>query len=135
MNETLLRIIWAATIMVAGLGVYWAVSRWSLSRSRMHVQQDAFLPKGKPAIVYFTTPTCVPCKTVQRPALQHLQEQVGEGLQVVEIDATQQPEIARRWGVVSVPTTFIIDSQGDPRHVNHGVAPYEKLLKQLKDLL
>jgi len=37
-----------------------------------------------------------------------------------------QPEIASQWGVLSVPTTFVIDAQGNPRYVNHGVAPLDK---------
>jgi thiol-disulfide isomerase/thioredoxin len=135
MGNTILRLIWATAIMSAGIGLYWVANRWTLARSRVRVRQDPFLPKGKPVILYFTTPTCVPCKTIQRPALQRLKDQAGEKLQVVEIDASQQPEMANRWGVLSVPTTFIIDAKGDPRHVNHGVAPYEKLQKQLKDLL
>jgi thiol-disulfide isomerase/thioredoxin len=135
MDETLLRLIWAVTILGAGLGFYWAANRRLLKRLRVRVHQDTFLPKGKPVILYFTTPTCVPCKTVQRPALQRLQEQAGEKLQVVEIDASLQPEVANRWGVLSVPTTFIIDGKGNPKHVNHGVAPLEKLQKQLKGLL
>jgi hypothetical protein len=35
---------------------------------------------------------------------------------------------------LSVPTTYIIDSQGQPRFVNHGVALYEKLSRQLANL-
>jgi thiol-disulfide isomerase/thioredoxin len=135
MENTILRLIWATAIMSVGVGLYWAANHWTLARSRVRVRQDPFLPKGKPVILYFTTPTCMPCKTIQRPALQRLKDQAGEKLQVVEIDASQQPEVANRWGVLSVPTTFIIDAKGDPRHVNHGVAPYEKLQKQLKDLL
>jgi thioredoxin-like negative regulator of GroEL len=135
MNETLLRLIWAAAILGVGIGLYWAANRWTLARSRLRVRQDSFLPKGKPVILYFSTPTCMPCKTIQRPALQRLKDQAGEKLQVVEIDASQQPEVANRWGVLSVPTTFIIDGKGNPKHVNHGVAPLEKLQKQLKGLL
>jgi len=52
-------------------------------------------------------------------------------LHVVEIDATEQPELASRWGVMSVPTTFVIDPSGALRHVNHGVARAEQLLMQI----
>ena len=135
MGETLIRLLWGFAILSAMLGLYWAANRWILSRSRLSIRQAQLLPQGKPVILYFTTPTCMPCQTVQRPALQRLKEQMGEKLQVIEIDASKQPEVASQWGVMSVPTTFIIDSKGDPRHVNHGVAPLEKLQKQLKDLL
>jgi thiol-disulfide isomerase/thioredoxin len=135
MEDILMRLIWAAAFLGAGIGLYWAANRWTLRLSKIRIRQDPFLPTGKPVILYFTTPTCAPCKTIQRPALQRLKDETGEKLQVVEIDASQQPEMANRWGVLSVPTTFIIDAKGNPKHVNHGVAPYEKLQKQLKDLL
>jgi protein-disulfide isomerase-like protein with CxxC motif len=40
--------------------------------------------------------------------------------------------LANEWGVMSVPTTFILDKDGRPRQINHGVARAEKLLAQLK---
>ena len=135
MSEVSMRLIWATAILAVGIGLYWSASHWILRRARLNLQKDHFLPKGKPVILYFTTPTCVPCKVLQRPALQHLQDQVGEKLWVVEVDATLQPEVASQWGVFSVPTTFIIDGKGNPKHVNYGVALYEKLKKQLEDIL
>ena len=89
------------------------------------LRPDAFV------LVYFTTPSCVPCKTVQRPAIQQLSQQMGNTLQVLEIDATQKPELANRWGVMSVPTTFVIDPKGKVRHINHGVVRVEKLRTQI----
>jgi thiol-disulfide isomerase/thioredoxin len=134
MDELLLRLLWAAAILGGGLGLFWAANRWTLGRAKLQLQKEEIFPRGKPSVLYFTTPTCQPCKTVQRPALRRLQEQAGEKLQVIEVDASKQPELASQWGVMSVPTTFIIDEKGEPCHVNHGVATFEKLQKQLKDL-
>jgi thioredoxin-like negative regulator of GroEL len=89
---------------------------------------------GVAAILYFTTPTCQPCKTVQRPALRKLGELLGDRLQIVQVDATDRPDLADYWGVLSVPTTFIIDSKGQPRRMNHGVASAQKLLRQLESI-
>jgi thiol-disulfide isomerase/thioredoxin len=85
-------------------------------------------------IVYFTTPDCAPCKTIQRPALNQLSIEMGDKLQVIEIDAIQQPELAKKWGVLSVPTTFLLDARGEARYVNNGVARVEKLMEQLQSL-
>jgi thioredoxin-like negative regulator of GroEL len=92
---------------------------------------DGFSP-GTPAILYFTTPTCMPCKTLQRPAIQEVQQTLGDRIQIIEVDASQRIDLANEWGVMSVPTTFILDKDGRPRQINHGVARAEKLLAQLK---
>jgi thioredoxin-like negative regulator of GroEL len=124
-----------AAIVISGLGVaiYLLANRLILSKAGSKVKRFAAYQSGHPTIVYFTTPTCAPCKTVQRPAIESLKRNLGEWLQVIEVDASVEPELAQNWGVLSVPTTFIIDSEGTPRHVNHGVATAEKLTHQLED--
>ena len=55
-------------------------------------------------------------------------------VQIIEIDASERLDLADEWGVMSVPTTFIINKNGQPQQINHGVARAEKLLSQLKEL-
>jgi thiol-disulfide isomerase/thioredoxin len=86
---------------------------------------------GTPAILYFTSPGCAPCESLQAPALDRLRQEYREQMQVIEVDATRQPRLADAWGVLSVPTTFLIDAEGRPRMVNHGVARFERLHAQL----
>jgi hypothetical protein len=71
---------------------------------------------------------------VQRPALRDLSQAFGERLQIFEIDATLQPRLADAWGVLSVPTTFLIDAHGRPRRVNHGPTRAGPLADQLASL-
>jgi thiol-disulfide isomerase/thioredoxin len=127
----LIRAAAAAAIILIGLGGYALVSRLILRRVRGKAGSVAGFQPGIPAILYFTTPDCIPCKTVQRPALRVLSERLGDRLKVIEVDATQNPRMAQEWGVLSVPTTFIIDPQGRPRHINHGAVSAEKLFEQL----
>ena len=138
-DAVLTRALGALLIIAFGLALYWLYNRSLQLRARREMtrQDEPAFPgarQGVPLILYFTTPECAPCKTVQRPALRRLQDQFGERLQVIEIDAAEQPEVASRWGVLSVPTTFILDPDGQLRHVNHGVARAEKLIGQLENM-
>ncbi len=134
--RTILSVGIAASILV----LYWLVNRYVLARASRRRTTGGSMPgldgaaSGIPLLLYFTTPDCAPCKTVQRPAIERVWQLLGDCLQVIEVDASDQPDIASHWGVLSVPTTFIIDSNGKPRHVNHGVATTDKLLKQLETL-
>ncbi len=134
--DPLARALWALLITAAGLLLYRAANRLILRRAQSN-QESGLAPlpgrkPGVPAVLYFTTPNCAPCKTVQRPALQRLQAHLGDRLQIIEVDASAQPELASRWGVLSVPTTFVIDARGQLRHVNHGAVRAEKLIQQLE---
>ena len=132
--DILFRIAVSIGIIAAGVGFYWLNNRRILGHAPTNSLGSSITNSGKPVILYFTTPGCVPCKTIQKPALGQVQAALGEKLQVVEVDTTERPDLAQRWGVLSVPTTFVIDSRGQARHVNHGVARAEKLLKQLNGL-
>ena len=131
--EILLRFVWTLAIIGGGILLYELVNRYLLTRARVQVK-NLIPTHRRPTLLYFTTPACAPCKTVQRPAIEKLKASLGDGLEVVEIDAAAEPEIASQWGVLSVPTTFIIDTKGQPRHINHGVATADKLLKQIQEL-
>ena len=133
-SEILLRFGLAIGIIGLGTFAYWLINQRLLSRARNnHFTLFNKLPK-KPVLVYFTTPDCAPCKTVQRPAIDRVSNLLGEKLEVVEINAYEQPDLARTWGVLSVPTTFLIDERGEARYVNNGVARAEKLLEQIQTL-
>jgi thiol-disulfide isomerase/thioredoxin len=132
--EIVLRFFIAIGIIGLGLAAYWFVNQRLLVRAKNNVFELFKILPNKPVIVYFTTPDCVPCKTIQKPALNKIRNLLGERLQVIEIDASEQPELATRWGVMSVPTTFLLDAHGEARYVNNGVARVEKLMEQIKTL-
>jgi len=133
-TDVWIRLTWALVCIGFGLAIYAFSNRFMLARARGKKATALLFKSGKPALLYFTTPTCAPCKTIQRPAIQSLQERLGDRLQIVEIDASASPDVADEWGVLSVPTTFIIDAKGQPRHVNQGVATVEKLWRQIQSL-
>jgi thioredoxin 1 len=129
------RVIVVAVLFVVGVAVYRLFAQSKLRQASAAAQRDtvlqAFRP-GVPAIVYFASETCGPCKTMQAPALNELQRELGDRVQVFRVDAEQDCVSAERWGVFSVPTTFILDGHGEPKQVNHGVADAAKLRRQLE---
>lgn len=131
--DILARTIIALSVILIGWGVYQLYKRTLQLRSPSLLANLGPIRPLSFTLVYFTTPTCVPCKTVQRPAIQSLSQMLGNALQVIEIDATEKPDLASHWGVMSVPTTFLFDPKGQLRHVNHGVTRAEKLLMQIHE--
>jgi thiol-disulfide isomerase/thioredoxin len=131
--DILTRTLITLFLILAGIGLYWLANRVILARVRGRRLGLESLRPGIPAILYFTSPTCIPCKTVQRPELARLQEQMGDQVQIIQVDCTERPDLAEYWGVLSVPTTFIIDAKGRPRGVNHGVTRARQLYKQILD--
>jgi thiol-disulfide isomerase/thioredoxin len=124
----------AIAILVVSILGYWLINQRLLIRAKNNVFTLFSKLPNKPVIVYFTTPDCAPCKTVQRPALNRVLQLLGDTLEVVEIDATQHPDLAKQWGVLSVPTTFLLDARGEARYVNNGVTRVEKLMEQIQTL-
>jgi thiol-disulfide isomerase/thioredoxin len=136
-DELILRLLLVLGLTIGGVVLYLVSNRLLLLRARVlnaHIREgeSGFVYSGKPVLLYFTTPTCAPCKTVQQPAIERLQARLGETLQVVEVDVAAEPEMAGRWGVMSVPTTFVLDAEGLPRFINHGVTLEEKLARQVE---
>jgi thiol-disulfide isomerase/thioredoxin len=128
------RLLVAILIIAAGVVLHRFANRALLAR---RAGDGLGLPgyrPGSPAILYFTMPGCEPCENIQAPELARLQDLRPGWLQVVEVDAVRNPALADRWGVLGVPTTFVIDSQGRPRRVNHGVVRRSGLLAQLAEI-
>lgn len=125
------RLILALALLAVG---YLLVRRFQSNQLKRASAADpllADLTPDRPTIVYFTTPGCMTCKTAQQPALQRLQQALAGRLHVVQVDASQHPDAATRWGVQTAPTTFVLDSSGKPIAVNNGFADEALLRKQL----
>jgi thiol-disulfide isomerase/thioredoxin len=128
------RILIVAVLAVVAFAAYWLYTRRQLqqvSRAEVNDPIRQMLRPGIASVVYFTTPGCIPCQTQQQPALQRLQTELGENIQVVQIDASEQPDLATRWGVMTAPTTFVIDETGEAQAVNHGAVNEHVLKRQL----
>lgn len=87
-------------------------------------------PDGRSTVVAFSTRACAACHSAQRPALRAL-EALGQGrVQVVEVDAGERPDLARSFGVLTVPCTVVLGPDGRVLAANQGFAPAERLARQ-----
>jgi thioredoxin-like negative regulator of GroEL len=85
---------------------------------------------GRPTVVAFSSPSCAACHTAQRPALRALAS--THDVRTIEIDVASQPDVARAFGILSVPATVLLSDAGVLR-INHGFRSAQALAQQLAE--
>lgn len=90
-------------------------------------------PDGRRTVIAFSTPSCAACHKAQAPAIDRLRQQLGtEAFRVIKVDAAQQPDAAKAFGILTVPSTIVIKANGNEIvALNHGFAPSSQLAAQL----
>jgi thiol-disulfide isomerase/thioredoxin len=94
---------------------------------------DLGLSRSGPTIVHFSAPWCGPCDRVRR-VVHQLCEDMGD-VAHLEIDLDADPATARRFSVLSLPTTLIFDVDGRQRYRASGVPKAADLRSVLQPLL
>jgi thioredoxin-like negative regulator of GroEL len=123
--------------LAVAIGV-WAASRlYRLWLARVRPSADLFQPlgiptDGHPVVLGFTGEYCLPCKTQQHPALERLRARLGQSIHISEVDALEHADLAGRYGVLTVPTTVVLDGNRNVIAINYGVTQTEKLRRQLE---
>jgi thioredoxin len=90
------------------------------------------LESDVPVLVDFTAAWCGPCR-LMTPVLEDLAAE-REDVRVVQVDVDDQPEVAARYGVLSMPTLMLFRS-GAPALTLVGARPRRRLERELSGLL
>ncbi|MFD6675774.1 thioredoxin family protein [Rhodococcus zopfii] len=93
----------------------------------------------EPTVLHFSAPWCGPCAAVRRVVTQVIDNFAAarDDLPIprdVEVDLDENPELARKLGVLSLPTTFLFDANGTERFRVSGVPNAADLTSALEPL-
>jgi thioredoxin 1 len=91
--------------------------------------EQEVLQSDKPVIVDFWAEWCGPCHAVA-PVLDKIVEERGEELKLVKVNIDEEPAVASRYGIASIPT-MILFKGGEPAAAAIGAQPKGSLEKSL----
>lgn len=91
--------------------------------------QEKVLNSSKPVLVDFFATWCGPCK-MMAPVLDELAGEVAGKAEVYKVDVDAEPQLAQRYGIMSVPT-MIIFKNGAIDNQFIGVQPKQALANAL----
>ncbi len=86
------------------------------------------LESAQPVIVDFWAEWCGPCHAVA-PVLDQIVKERAE-LKLVKVNIDKEPDLARRYGVMSIPTIILFEG-GEPTAAAVGAQPKQLLERNL----
>ena len=88
------------------------------------------LQSNTPVFIDFWATWCGPCR-MMAPVVEELAQRMGEAVKVCKIDIDQNPELAEKYGVMSIPTFIVIKNGSETARIV-GVTPKTELEKMVK---
>jgi thioredoxin 1 len=83
------------------------------------------LKANGPVVVDFWAEWCGPCRMIA-PALDEIATAMGDKVKIVKINVDENPAVASKYGVMSIPTLMIFKN-GEMASRQVGAAPKAKL--------
>src|SRR5919197_4153709 len=91
--------------------------------------QNEVLESAEPVLVDFWAEWCGPCHAVA-PILDQIAAERPDEFRLVKVNIDEEPELARRYGVMSIPTMILFE-RGQPKAAAIGAQPKRMLEKSL----
>ena len=81
------------------------MSAMNINKNNFH---EEVLKSEKPVLVDFWAPWCGPCRMIA-PIVEEIAEE-NEDIRVCKINVDEQPELASKFGVMSIPTLVVMEN-------------------------
>ena len=91
--------------------------------------EERVLGSERPVLVDFWAEWCVPCHMVS-PVVEEIGRDKGDDLQVAKLNIDENPDITRRFGVMSIPTLMLFKGGKEIARVV-GARGKDALLKEI----
>jgi thioredoxin 1 len=105
--------------------------------SATHVTTDQFdtevLQSSVPVLVDFWAVWCGPCRAIA-PHVDAIAQEYAGRAKVVKVNVDEEPEIALRYGIQSIPTLLFF-KDGKVQDMIVGVVPKQTIVQKLEALL
>lgn len=134
MTERLLLIAAIAALVALAWGCIRLWRAWKIRTLAHETPFAGIIPIGKPAVVGFSTPGCIECRTRQAPALAQLAAALGDAVTVRTLAAPDYPQLVDRLGILTAPATVVLDAAGVVRFVNLGFTDAATLAVQVSNV-
>jgi thioredoxin 1 len=95
--------------------------------------EQEILGSDKPVLVDFWADWCVPCHMVS-PVVEEIGRDRPEDLKVAKLNVDDNPESARRYGVMSIPTLILFKGGQEVCRVV-GAKPKDAILREMQEHL
>jgi thioredoxin 1 len=91
--------------------------------------EERVLGSERPVLVDFWAEWCVPCHMVS-PVVEEIGRDKGDDLQVAKLNIDENPDVTRKYGVMSIPTLMLFKDGKEIARVV-GARGKDALLKEI----